>query len=232
VAIIIHLEHITKVFKTSGEDILALKDINLTVEKGQFIGILGPSGSGKTTLLQIMGLLERPTEGKLSIDGIDTMLISDKEKTKIRHKKISYVFQQYQLLPALTTIENVLLPVLTFKKDKKFIERAEDLIDKVGLSHRRNHPPAKLSGGEQQRLAIARALMSNPEIILADEPTGNLDQKTTEYIMDFFKNIHENEGKTIIMVTHNLELTSYMEEIYWMRDGSLHKDLNFNIPQK
>ncbi|WAA12546.1 ABC transporter ATP-binding protein [Fervidibacillus halotolerans] len=229
--IILRLENVTKLYRTTSEQIIALNQINLNVRKGQFVGILGPSGSGKTTLLQIMGMLEQPTEGKLWIDGKDTSQLSVKEKTTLRHEKISFVFQQYQLLPALTVMENVLLPVMTFKKDKTLIERAEYFIDRVGLSHRRNHPPAKLSGGEQQRLAIARALMNDPEIILADEPTGNLDQETTTKIMDYFKEIHETEKKTIIMVTHNLELTDYMEQTYWMRSGAIVNDLKLKIPE-
>ncbi|WAA09261.1 ABC transporter ATP-binding protein [Fervidibacillus albus] len=229
--IILRLEHVTKIYQTTSEQIFALNQINLNVRKGQFIGILGPSGSGKTTLLQIMGMLEQPTEGKVWIDGQDTSQLSEREITALRHEKISFVFQQYQLLPSLTVIENVLLPVMTFKKDKHLIERAEFFIDRVGLSHRRNHPPAKLSGGEQQRLAIARALMNDPDIILADEPTGNLDQETTTKIMDYFKEIHEMEKKTIVMVTHNLELTDYMEQTYWMRNGTIENDRKLKVSE-
>ncbi|MEI3611675.1 ABC transporter ATP-binding protein [Pseudogracilibacillus sp. SO30301A] len=217
------LRNVSKSFISESESVDVLRNVSISVQGGQFISVIGPSGSGKTTLLQIMGLLEIPTDGEIMIDGQKVNQLSTKERKHLRRNKISYVFQQYQLLPALTAIENIMLPVLQFKKNREVLKRAEYLLEQVGLSHRRNHIPAKLSGGEQQRIAIARALMTNPDIILADEMTGNLDEETAEKIMDLFQKIHQSEKKTIVIVTHNLDLIKYTEVSYQLRNGMLTK---------
>lgn len=219
----IQLQDVSKSFITGSEQVDVLENVTVSIKEGEFVGIIGPSGSGKTTLLHVMGLLEDASAGEVSIAGEKTTQMSDSERKRIRHARISYVFQQYQLLPALTAIENVMLPVLQFKRNKTVEERAESLLEQVGLADRRNHLPAKLSGGEQQRVAIARALMSDPDIILADEMTGNLDENTSKAIMKLFKEIHEKEGKTIVMVTHNMDLIEYTENAYQIRKGTLSK---------
>lgn len=217
----IQLKNVSKSYVSSSSRVNVLRDASISVGIGQFIGIVGPSGSGKTTILQLMGLLESPTDGEIWIDSTETNSLTKTERARIRNQKISYVFQQYQLLPALTAIENVMMPVLQYKQNKEIIDRAEYLLEQVGLADRHNHTPAKLSGGEQQRIAIARSLMSDPDIILADEMTGNLDEDTSESIMQLFKSIHEKEKKTIVMVTHNMELINYMEGAYQLRNGQL-----------
>lgn len=217
------LRNVSKSFISASESVDVLRDVSISVERGQFVSVIGPSGSGKTTLLQIMGLLEVPTDGEIMIEGRKVNKLSKKERMHLRRNKISYVFQQYQLLPALTAIENVMLPVLQFKKNREVIKRAVYLLEQVVLSHRKNHIPAKLSGGEQQRIAIARALMTNPDVILADEMTGNLDEETAEQIMELFQKIHQSEKKTIIIVTHNLDLINYTEVSYQLRNGMLTK---------
>lgn len=222
----IQLRNVSKTFTAGSERVDVLKNINVSIEEGEFVGIIGPSGSGKTTLLQVMGLLEHVSQGEVLIAGEETGAMSTSGRKGIRNKHISYVFQQYQLLPALTAIENVMLPVLQFKKNKSIEERAERLLDQVGLSHRKKSLPAKLSGGEQQRVAIARALMNNPDIILADEMTGNLDEETSGTIMKLFKEIHEQENKTIVMVTHNTDLIHHTNSAYRLREGRL-----LEIPQ-
>lgn len=217
----ITLRNVSKSFSSVSGSVDVLRNVSISIKAGQFVSVIGPSGSGKTTLLQVMGLLEKPTDGELIIDGHKVNDLSKKERMRLRRNKISYVFQQYQLLPALTAIENVMLPVLQFKKNNKIVTRAEYLLEQVGLSHRRNHIPAKLSGGEQQRIAIARSLMSDPEIILADEMTGNLDEDTAEQIMHLFNKIHQIEKKTIVIVTHNLDLIHYTDYAYQLRNGNL-----------
>jgi putative ABC transport system ATP-binding protein len=217
----IQLKNITKEYRSKVETVLALHDVSLEIPERQMVSIIGPSGSGKTTLLQIMGLLEEPSRGEIYVDGVEVTQLSSAIKAKIRNEKLGFIFQQFHLLPALTAIENVMLPVLQFVKKKEYRERAEHLLERVGLIHRRNHPPSKLSGGEQQRVAIARALMNNPKYILADELTGNLDYDTSIQIMEFLKELNESEGKTIVMVTHNLELTQYSNCVYQLKNGAL-----------
>lgn len=226
---VINLKNITKSYTSRNETVHVLDNITLSINPGKFVSIIGPSGSGKTTLLQVIGLLDEPTSGEIIIDGVHVNQLTNKERNRLRNRKISYIFQQYQLLPALTALENIMLPILQFKKNKEVIERAEHLIEQVGLKDRRHHIPAKLSGGEQQRIAIARALMSQPDIILADEMTGNLDEDTANHIMELFQKIHRQDKKTIVMVTHNLELIKYTEDAYQLRNGHLSKiDRNLN----
>lgn len=215
----IQLKQVSKEYVSAIETVKALQEVNIEIPEQQIVSIIGPSGSGKTTLLQIMGLLEEPSAGEVWIDGTLANALSARERAEIRNQKMGFIFQQFQLLPALTAIENVMLPVLQYKRKKEYLEKAEHLLERVGILHRRNNTPAKLSGGEQQRVAIARALMNDPKYILADELTGNLDYETSIQIMEFLKELNEREGKSIIMVTHNLELTRYSPVIYRIKGG-------------
>lgn len=215
----IQLKQVSKEYVSAIETVKALQEVNIEIPEQQIVSIIGPSGSGKTTLLQIMGLLEEPSAGEVWIDGTLADALSARERAEIRNQKMGFIFQQFQLLPALTAIENVMLPVLQYKRKKEYLEKAEHLLERVGILHRRNNTPAKLSGGEQQRVAIARALMNDPKYILADELTGNLDYETSMQIMEFLKELNEREGKSIIMVTHNLELTRYSSVIYRIKGG-------------
>lgn len=217
----IQVKNVSKQFVSSVETVHALQEVSLDIPEQQIVSIIGPSGSGKTTLLQIIGLLETPSAGEVWIDDQRTNDLSAKEKAAIRHEKIGFIFQQFQLIPALTAIENVMLPMLQYRRKKEYVERAEYLLERVGLIHRRNHIPAKLSGGEQQRVAIARALMNDPKYILADELIGNLDYHTSIQIMEYLKELHEREGKSIVMVTHNLELTRYSSVVYRINGGTI-----------
>ncbi|MEM4222279.1 MAG: ABC transporter ATP-binding protein [archaeon] len=205
-------------------EVVALRDINLEVKKGDFIAILGPSGSGKSTLLNILGILDKPSSGKVYLEDKEVSKLSEKELAKIRNEKIGFVFQFFNLYAALTALENVELPMI-FKNipKKQREERARHLLEKVGLGAREKHYPAQLSGGERQRVAIARALANDPPIILADEPTGNLDSKSGKEIMDLFKKIH-NEGKTIIIITHDPEIANKAKKKIFLKDGKIVKD--------
>lgn len=218
---IIKLENIKKVYKTKVETINVLKNINFSMKKGEFVTIQGKSGSGKTTLLNILGLLDSPTEGIMKIN--DEIIDFENEKIKniIRNKKIGFVFQFHYLLNEFTALENVIIPALINKKENKneLEKRARELLNLVGLSHRINHKPMELSGGEKQRVAIARALINNPEIILADEPTGNLDVETSEIINNLFKSINKERNQSIIIVTHSLELANLAHKKYEIRNG-------------
>jgi putative ABC transport system ATP-binding protein len=213
------LDDIRKSYILSGRVVEVLKGITLEIKEGEFLSIMGPSGSGKSTLLNLIGCLDRPTSGKYLLDGIDINTLSDDELAEIRNKKIGFVFQSFNLIPRLSAIKNVVLPLLySGIPSEERNKGAFELLQKVGLSHRANHLPSELSGGEQQRVSIARALINNPSLILADEPTGNLDSKTGQEIMDIFKSIHK-EGATIIMVTHEKSIAEQAERIITIKDG-------------
>ena len=200
----------------------ALRGINLNIKRGDFISIMGKSGSGKSTLLQVIGGLQRPTKGKVFIGDIDITKLNENSLAIFRRKNIGFVFQSYNLIPTLTAIENVELPMIFFNKNlKERRERAMFLLTKFKLEERINHKPSELSGGEQQRVAIARSLANDPEIILADEPTGNLDSKTGESIMEEFLNINKNFNKTVIVVTHAREVAEYANKIIHIKDGNI-----------
>lgn len=207
---IIELKNVNKIYKTKVEEIHILKDVNLSFSKGDFASIQGKSGSGKTTLLNILGLLDVPTNGELKIDGNSVDYKNEKIKNRIRNEKIGFVFQFHYLLNEFTALENVMIPALINKKrDKKEIrEKAEELLGLVGLQDRITHKPLELSGGEKQRVAIARSMINNPEIILADEPTGNLDSETSDVINSLFKKINKEKDQSIIIVTHSAELAN------------------------
>ncbi|MEM5827939.1 MAG: ABC transporter ATP-binding protein [Candidatus Aenigmatarchaeota archaeon] len=219
---IIKLIDVWKSYKIGDSEITVLKGINLKVKEGEFISLLGPSGSGKSTLLHIIGCLDKPTKGKVIIDGKDVSKLNDNELALLRREKIGFVFQFYFLFPYLNAIENVMLPMLLAGKSKREAEeRAKELLEKVGLEKSRFYnKPNQLSGGQQQKVAIARALANNPKILLADEPTGNLDSKSAEEVMNIFKKINR-DGTTIIMVTHNIELTKYSNRVIRIKDGKL-----------
>jgi putative ABC transport system ATP-binding protein len=215
----VFLKDVTKSYLIGERKIDVLKGISLEIKKGEFLSLMGPSGAGKSTLLNIIGCLDRPTTGTYLLDGIDVNTLSDNELAEIRNKKIGFVFQNFNLIPRLSAIKNVELPLLYSRMppdERK--KKAYFYLQKVGLSERADHMPNELSGGEQQRVAIARALINNPLIILADEPTGNLDSKTGQEIMDIFSSIHK-DGTTIIMVTHEMAIAERAERIVTIKDG-------------
>ncbi len=219
---IIKLEDVWKIYQLGKVEVFALRGISLEIKKGTFLSIIGPSGSGKSTLLNIIGCLDFPTKGKVFLDGKDVQKLSPDELARIRGKKIGFIFQQFNLLPNLTAIENVALPmVFQGIPEKEREKRAKDLLRMVGLEGRINHKPQELSGGEQQRVAIARALSNDPEIIIADEPTGNLDSKSGKKIMEILRNLHLKEKKTILVVTHDPQIASFSEEILVIKDGKI-----------
>lgn len=220
---IIKLENAVKLYRRGAETINALKGINLEIAEGEFVSMVGPSGSGKSTLLHLIGCVDKPTDGNVVVAGRETSKLREKELAKIRNTTIGFVFQQFFLVPTLTALENVLLPALfnhngQIKNRKK---RAKELLELVGLVERADHLPSQLSGGEMQRVAIARALINEPKILLADEPTGNLDSQNAEIIFDIFQKLHQ-KGLTIVVVTHNLELAEKSHRILRLKDGRLH----------
>ncbi len=218
----LELKHITKVFRTQDMETYAIDDVCLDVGKGEFVSIMGQSGCGKSTLLNIAGLLDEPTEGKIVLDGQNVEDLDDKGKAFIRNRKIGFIFQSFHLISSLNIIDNVMLP-LTFRDDishSKAKGKAESMLEAVGLAHRMHHFPAQLSGGQCQRAAIARALVTDPEIILADEPTGNLDSRNSTEIMELLKKLNSS-GKTILMVTHSDEIARYTGRTVTMADGHL-----------
>jgi len=222
---LIKLENVWKIYQLGKVELTVLKEINLEINRGSFVSIIGPSGSGKSTLLNIIGCLDIPTKGKIFLDGQDIQKLSEDELAKIRGKKIGFVFQQFNLLPNLTAIENVVLPMV-FQKipEEKRFGRAKKLLEMVGLGERIFHKPAELSGGEQQRVAIARALANNPEMLITDEPTGNLDSKSGEMIMEILKELYQKGERTIIVVTHDLQIASFSKEIVHIKDGQIVSD--------
>jgi len=219
---LISLEEFSKIYYMGDVEVPALKEVDLKIRKGEFVVVCGPSGSGKSTMMNLIGCLDLPTSGIVKLEDRDITNYSESELAQIRGKKIGFVFQQFNLIPTLNALKNVTLP-LEFQDmpDDEALERAEMILEKVGLEKRKTHFPSQLSGGEQQRVSIARALAVNPEIILADEPTGNLDSKTGAYIMKFFKELNENEGKTIIIITHDKNLAKQGERIVNLKDGKI-----------
>lgn len=215
-------KNLNKIFQTREIETQALDNINLNIKKGEFVSIMGPSGCGKSTLLNLIGLLDQPSSGDILIDGINVAGMEDKEMAKFRNQKLGFIFQSFHLIPALDIIDNVELPLL-YRKNVPAAERkakATAMLEKVGLSHRMKHFPAQLSGGQCQRAAIARALVGSPEIILADEPTGNLDSKMGEEIMDILLKLNA-EGTTIVMVTHDEKIAGQTSRIIRLLDGKI-----------
>ena len=213
-------KHITKDFRLGAETTRVLKDISLQVMQGEFVSVMGPSGSGKSTRLDILGGLDTPTRGHVLLDGMDIFRFGDEKMSRIRRQKIGFVFQFYNLIPNLNVEENIMLPLLLDgKKAGGYKKELDRILEVVGLSDRRRHTPRELSGGQQQRVAIARALIGSPEILFADEPTGNLDSRTGTEIMDLLREINKNIGQTIIMVTHSPEAAKSSSRVITVKDG-------------
>ncbi|MEK7541087.1 MAG: ABC transporter ATP-binding protein [Patescibacteria group bacterium] len=220
---LIKLENVWKKYKLAKDGELSiLKGINLEIILGSFVTIMGPSGSGKSTLMYLLGLLDMPSEGKIYLEGQDISKLSEDKLAEVRGKKIGFIFQQFNLLQNLTALENVMLPMIfqgvpeTHRRD-----RAKTFLDSVDLEHRITHKPTEMSGGEQQRIAIARSLVNNPEIIIADEPTGNLDSTTGKTVMEILTKLHKEQKKTIIVVTHDPNIASYSQNIIHIQDGQI-----------
>ncbi|MCX7965081.1 MAG: ABC transporter ATP-binding protein [Syntrophorhabdaceae bacterium] len=225
--VILKVLNVTKVFKKDGSEINVLKGISLDVIKGDFITIMGPSGAGKSTFLHILGALDRPTDGEILYKGEDIGKFNEDQASNFRNEKIGFVFQFYHLLQDFTVIENIAMPLLIKRvKVQEALKKAEEFLDMMGLKDRRNHKPGELSGGEQQRVAIARALINEPEIILADEPTGNLDRKTGKEVLKYIIHTYEKISSTLILVTHDPELGSMGKRRFNMIDGELF-ELNY-----
>ncbi len=213
-----------KIYKLGAIDVRALNGINLQVKSGEFVSIMGPSGCGKTTLLNLIGALDYPTKGKVLIDGIDVSRMSDVQRTKLRRDKIGFIFQFYNLIPVLSAMENVELPMLIAGvKKKERNARAQKLLELVELGERAHHRPEELSGGERQRVAIARSLANNPSILLADEITGDLDSNTGEIVMALLRKLNEEEGQTLVVVSHDPAVGRQAERIIWLRDGKVER---------
>ena len=216
----IKLTGINKIYRTNEIETLALENVNLDVAKGEFVSIMGPSGCGKSTLLNIMGLLDAPSSGKIEINGTSVESMKDKELAAFRNKTLGFVFQSFHLINSLNVIDNVELPLLYRKMAAKERTRlAKEVLDRVGLNHRMRHMPTQLSGGQCQRVAIARAIVGNPEIILADEPTGNLDSKMGAEVMELLHKLNKEDGRTIVMVTHNEEQAKQTSKTIRFFDG-------------
>ena len=216
----IKLTGINKIYRTNEIETLALENVNLDVEKGEFVSIMGPSGCGKSTLLNIMGLLDAPSSGKIEINGTSVENMKDKELAAFRNKTLGFVFQSFHLINSLNVIDNVELPLLYRKMPAKERTRlAKEVLERVGLSHRMRHMPTQCSGGQCQRVAIARAIVGNPEIILADEPTGNLDSKMGAEVMELLHKLNKEDGRTIVMVTHNEEQAKQTSRTIRFFDG-------------
>ncbi|MCI5823156.1 MAG: ABC transporter ATP-binding protein [Lachnospiraceae bacterium] len=219
----IELENIYKRFYVgTPNELEVLHGISLTVSQGEFVSIVGASGSGKSTLMNIIGALDRPTEGTYSLDGVDVIAADDKELSTIRNRKIGFVFQTYNLISKTNAIKNVEMPMLYAGiSGKQRVQRAKELLELVGMQDRMKHLPEELSGGQKQRVAIARAMANDPAIILADEPTGALDSSTGRMVMDLFHKLHKEEGKTIVLITHSPELAEETERIVTIKDGNV-----------
>ncbi len=227
---IIEINDIAKTYIMGAEEVRALKSVTTNINKNEYVALMGPSGSGKSTLMNLLGCLDTPTSGSYILNGSDVSRMDDDDLADIRNKEIGFVFQTFNLLPRLSSLDNVALPLIYGGKSKSQREEmAEEALDKVGLSDRMDHKPNELSGGQRQRVAIARAIVNNPAIILADEPTGNLDTKTSIEIMSIFERIHDM-GNTIILVTHEPDIAEHASRIIRLRDGLVETDeINHNV---
>jgi putative ABC transport system ATP-binding protein len=220
----IAMENVKKIYRMGEVEVPALIDVSLQIEKGEFVSVMGPSGSGKSTLMNIIGCLDVPTDGSYELDGINVGQLNDNQLAEIRNKKLGFVFQTFNLLPRESAVDNVGLPaVYSDMPDRECREKALKVLDSVGLAHRAKHRPAEMSGGERQRVAIARSLMNDPAILLADEPTGNLDSHTGQEIMGIFQKLSD-DGITIILVTHERDIAEYSHKIIHLRDGLVEEE--------
>jgi putative ABC transport system ATP-binding protein len=222
----IEILDLQKIYRMGNVEVRALDGINLTIEKGEFLGIMGASGSGKTTLLHMLGLLDTPTSGKILIDGMDISLFSDYEKTMFRLYKLGYVFQDYALVPDLTVMENVSIPAM-LRKDRTDEQTQKDsleILERIGLCDRKDHLPRELSGGQQQRVSIARSIVNKPDILFADEPCANLDTENSKIVLDLFREINQQMHQTIVMVSHEEWHKDYFHRIVQLRDGKVVSD--------
>ncbi|HPC35669.1 MAG TPA: ABC transporter ATP-binding protein [Candidatus Marinimicrobia bacterium] len=222
---LIELKDIVKIYKVGSEEVHALRGVNLSIQPNEYVSIMGPSGSGKSTLMNIIGCLDTPTSGRYELENVPVHEMDDDQLAEIRNRKIGFVFQTFNLLPRVNALHNVELPLIYSgipAAKRKIL--AEAAIEKVGLSDRKNHKPNELSGGQRQRVAIARALVNNPSIILADEPTGNLDSATGEEIMQIFKDLHE-AGNTVVIITHEKDIAERAKRIVHIRDGNIAEDI-------
>jgi putative ABC transport system ATP-binding protein len=216
---LIEIKNLSKTYESGEESVFALSDVNLEIERGEFISVMGPSGSGKSTLLTILGGLNHPTKGDVVVDEIPIYKLPLERLADFRREYLGFIFQSFQLIPYLTVIENVMLPLsITNRSNREQLKMAEEILDRIGLRGKERRLPDELSGGEQERVAIARALVNSPPILMADEPTGNLDSKTGKEIMGLFKTLNE-EGQTIVMVTHNPENIEFSPRSIFLRDG-------------
>lgn len=221
---IIQLKNVFKSYFLGKEEIPVLKDINLTIYKNEYVALMGPSGSGKSTLMHILGCLDKPTKGKYFLNNIDVSMMNDNERAHIRNKFIGFIFQTFHLLPRSTALENVEMPLIYAGYPKKIrLEKAIKALENVGLKNRMHHKPNELSGGQRQRVAIARALVNQPSLLLADEPTGNLDSQTSTEIMNLLEEIYQ-QGNTILLVTHEEDIAKYARRIIRLKDGKIYSD--------
>jgi putative ABC transport system ATP-binding protein len=228
-SIVLKVEKIVKVFESAAGRVAALRGVNLSIRKGEFVSIVGPSGSGKSTLLNMIGALDRPTSGRVIINGVDVFSLSDSELATMRNHLIGFIFQSYNLINRTTVLKNVELPaILSGMEGGKREQRAMKILDVLGISDKAGYKPASLSGGQQQRVAIARALMNDPAMILADEPTGNLDTKTGQEVFDLLKMLSNKFRRTIVMVTHNPELAEATDRAVFIRDGMVEKEVVYH----
>lgn len=219
---VIELKDVWKIYEMGDSKVNALSGLNLEVMAGEFLIIMGPSGSGKSTCVNMVGCLDLPTKGKVVLDGQDISKLAESELAQIRGRKIGFIFQTFNLINTLTAVENVALPMIfQGAEESERLKRARYLLDLVELEHRFEHKPSEMSGGERQRVAIARSLANDPEVILADEPTGNLDSKTGKIVLEFLKTLHKKEKKTIIMVTHDPAMMKYADRVMHLQDGKI-----------
>ena len=221
---VIRAEEIEKIYSTKKIEYVALKNVSVSIRRGEFVTILGPSGSGKTTLMNLLGTLDRPTKGKIYIDGVDTSGLDDNQLSVLRNRKVGFIFQAYNLVPYLSTLENVILPLMVEGKDTpENIEKAKDILKEIGIGNELGKKPNEMSGGQQQRVAIARALVNKPPIIIGDEPTGNLDSKTSDAVMNLLMRMAKENNTTMIIATHDPEISELSERSIYMKDGVIEK---------
>lgn len=221
----VKLQELTKHYRRGIETIHALDGVTIDIEKGEFVAVVGRSGSGKTTMLDLMGLLLKPTSGELYIDDIDTTKLGDRERANMRARKVGFVFQEYNLLPGLNVLENVMLPLRYANDVKDGRKRAEELVDRVGIADRMKHRPTELSGGQAQRVAIARSMINRPSLILLDEPTGAVDTETAQQLVDLLKRLNAEDSVTIVIVTHDLDIAGQAGRVIRLRDGKVLSDV-------